>query len=273
MSKRPTNKPLAQQQTLRLNANKLRPTKRSLLQGRKKPNAPKKVPLQSNLKSAKELKTSVANANGAPRLVLENAPLLTENQIMLKLTTDLLMTSKTSDVETPEHAQSMAQARAIWHALNAKTEDLAADAMKLQDTTVQLAAQNQNNLDLSAKLRVAEQHTYTNSLVYALGALLALALVAVAWLWFKNRKASQAGYAWLGEEARAMPPLPLSQQTIEFDQKQSRKLENSSSCHPKVPQVRGQRHPSHAQKNRPNCSKTAQTTRHVEEKRSSNKQQ
>ncbi|MBK7026351.1 MAG: hypothetical protein IPH40_05220 [Polaromonas sp.] len=119
--------------------------------------------------------------------------------------------------ETLEHAQSMAQARAIWHALNAKTEDLAADAMKLQDTTVQLAAQNQNNLDLSAKLRVAEQHTYTNSLVYALGALLALALVAVAWLWFKNRKASQAGYAWLGEEARAMPPLPLSQQTIEGD--------------------------------------------------------
>ena len=184
----------------------------------KRPFASKKVPLQSNLKSAKELQPSTAKTNGSPRLILENAPLLAENQIILKLTTDLLASSKSSDAEeTLEHAQSMAQARAIWHALNAKTEDLAADALKLQDTTVQLAAQNQNNLDLSAKLRVAEQHTYTNSLVYALGALLALALVAVAWLWFKNRKASQAGYAWLGEEARAMPPLPLSQQTIEGD--------------------------------------------------------
>lgn len=177
----------------------------------------KKVPLQSNLKSAKELQPSSAKTNGSPRLILENAPLLAENQIILKLTTDLLAPSKTSDVETPEQAQSMAQARAIWHALNAKTEDLAADAMKLQDTTVQLAAQNKTNLDLNAKLQVAEQNTFSNNLVYALGALLALALAAVAWLWFKNRKTSQAGYAWLGEEARAMPPLPLSQQTIEGD--------------------------------------------------------
>lgn len=143
--------------------------------------------------------------------------------------------------------------------------------MKLQDTTVQLAAQNQNNLDLSAKLRVAEQHTYTNSLVYALGALLALALVAVAWLWFKNRKASQAGYAWLGEEARAMPPLPLSQQTIEGDDPNSPEEEFVETAplvikNTKLPQIRGQGFQATSRKIATNCSKTTQTARHVEEK-------
>ena len=213
----------------------------------KKPNAPKQVPLQSDLKSAKELKTSVANANGTPRLVLENAPLLAENQIMLKLTTDLLMSSKTSDVETPEHAQSMAQARAIWHALNAKTEDLAADALKLQDTTVQLAAQNQTNLDLSAKLRVAEQHTYTNSLVYALGALLTLALAALAWLWLKNRKVNQSGYAWLGEEASGIQPLPLSQE--EFVETVPLEITNPKIIE-KTPKPRAEKSPQTAPKPR-----------------------
>ncbi|HMS27131.1 MAG TPA: hypothetical protein PKC80_07125 [Burkholderiaceae bacterium] len=174
----------------------------------------KKVPLQGSLKSDKKLQTNTANANGAPRLILENAPLLSENQIMLKLTTDLLATSKSSDVETPEHAQSMAQARAIWHTLNAKKEDLAADAMKLQNASVQLAEQNKTNLDLSAKLRVAEQQrTDSNALVYALGAMLALAMLAVAWLWMKNRQVSRAGYAWLNEANLGMPPLPLTPET------------------------------------------------------------
>ena len=229
----------------------------------KKPNAPKQVPLQSDLKSAKELKTSVANANGTPRLVLENAPLLAENQIMLKLTTDLLMSSKTSEVETPEHVQSMAQARAIWHALNAKTEDLAADAMKLQDTTVQLAAQNQTNLDLSAKLRVAERNTFSNDIVYALGALLALALAALAWIWLKNRKVSQAGYAWLGEEASGIQPLPLTQEefveTVPLEITKPKIIE-------KAPKPRAEKLPSSAPKPR---KPRAGSKKKLEEKNSS----
>ncbi len=156
----------------------------------------KKVPIQGHLKSTKELQP---NINGSPRLILESAPLLVENQISLKLTTDLPAPSKSSAAEPPKNVESMTQARAIWHTLNAKTEDLTADAMKLQHTTAQLAAQNKTNLDLRSKLQLAEQHTYSDSLVYALSALLTLALAAIAWPWLKNRKVSQAGYAWLGE--------------------------------------------------------------------------
>ena len=112
-------------------------------------------------------------------------------------------------------------------------------------------------------MRVAERNTFSNDIVYALGALLALALAALAWIWLKNRKVSQAGYAWLGEEASGIQPLPLTQEefveTVPLEITKPKIIE-------KAPKPRAEKLPSSAPKPR---KPRAGSKKKLEEKNSS----
>lgn len=166
------------------------------------------------LKSTSRLATKAANsvAEGKSRLKMETSDLVDERQVMLKMSSALLAPVAS---DTPANAQALAQAAAVWRALNAKPEDIAADAQKLHATAAELQSVKSNALkaqaSLQERLRVAEQKEFANPLVYGLLALLALALAGLTWMWLRVRKNAHAGYAWLGG-GKTMPtyvePLP-----------------------------------------------------------------
>lgn len=155
------------------------------------------------LKSTNKMATKAANLapEGKSRLKMETFDLADEHQVMLKMSTALISPMAS---DTPANAQALAQAAAVWRALNAKPEELAADAQKLQATAAELQSVKNNALkaqaSLQERLRVAEQKEFSNPLVYGLLALLALALAGLTWMWLRVRKHAQAGYAWLGDE-------------------------------------------------------------------------
>lgn len=155
----------------------------------------------SKLKSSNKL---VAKANpaaeGKSRLKMETFDLADERQVMLKMSTALLAPVAS---DTPANAQALAQAAAVWRALNAKPEDVAADAQKLQATAAELqsvkSAALKEQASLQERLRVAEEKKFANPLVYGLLTLLALTLAGLTWMWLRHRKNAQAEYAWLGD--------------------------------------------------------------------------
>lgn len=165
--------------------------------------------LQSTPRSAAQA-TSVAE--GKSRLKMETFDLADERQVMLKMSTALLAPAAS---DTPANPQALAQAAAVWRALNAKPEDVAADAQKLQATAAELQIVKSNALKVEAglqeRLRVAEQKEFTNPLVYGLLALLALALAGWTLMWLRVRKNTQAAFAWIDSEQSlptyAEPPV------------------------------------------------------------------
>ncbi|MDO8455782.1 MAG: hypothetical protein Q7T07_02585 [Burkholderiaceae bacterium] len=155
------------------------------------------------LKSTAKLSTKTESvADGKSRLKMETFDLMDEQQVMLKLSTALL--SPVSS-DTPANKQALAQAAAVWRTLNAKPEDLAADAQKLQSTTAELQSVKESALkirtSLQERLHVAEEKQFANPLVYGLLGLLALTLAGLAWLFVQVRKGNQPGYAWLREQS------------------------------------------------------------------------
>lgn len=163
------------------------------------------------LKSTKKLAAKATSiAEGKSRLKMETVDFADERQVMLKMSTALLMPVVS---DTPANAQALAQAAAVWRALNAKPEELAADAQKLQATVAELQSVKNRALNeqasLQERLRVAEQKEFANPLVYGLLALLVLTLSGLAWMGFRARKSAQAGYAWLGHTT-----IPADAQTL-----------------------------------------------------------
>lgn len=157
-------------------------------------------------KSSKATEQSAKAPDGKSRLKMETFDLADEHQVMLKMSTALLAPVAT---DSPVNAQALAQAAAVWRALNAKPEDLAADAQKLQATAAELQSVKDSALKTSAslqeRLRVAESKEFANPLVYGLAGLLALSLAGLTWLYLRFRKVSQTGYAWLKPDAQEAP--------------------------------------------------------------------
>lgn len=150
------------------------------------------------VKSSKPAIQSAKAADGKSRLKMETFDLADEHQVMLKMSSALLSPVAS---DTPVNAQALAQAAAVWRALNAKPEDVAADAQKLQATTAELQSVKDSaqkaSLSLQEQLRVAESKEFANPLVYGLIALLALCLAGLTWLALRLRKVTQPDYAWL----------------------------------------------------------------------------
>jgi hypothetical protein len=143
----------------------------------------------------------VAQAVGQPRLKMETFELTDEHQVLLKLSTALVAPS---GMRTPEEIQALAQATAVWRALNAMpavaapTTTAPAPAVVAQakvDTIETLPA----ILPALVNQKLAGKSEFSNLMVYGLISLLTLTLGCIAWLWLRVRKATRAGYGWLND--------------------------------------------------------------------------
>ena len=141
----------------------------------------------------------VAQAVGQPRLKMETFELTDEHQVLLKLSTALVAPT---GMRTPEEIQALAQATAVWRALNAMpavaTSTTTAPAVVAQakvDTIETLPA----ILPALVNQKLAGKSEFSNLMVYGLISLLTLTLGCIAWLWLRVRKATRAGYGWLND--------------------------------------------------------------------------
>lgn len=150
----------------------------------------------------------------APRLQLDPIELDAgiERDPTLKLSATLLSEPGASE-------ETRAAAGLLWKSLNAPPEDILRDAQKLAALEAEAeqlrkaGAQSQNSIsELSAQLSEARDQRYRNWLVYLLGALLLLALLAL--LMASRRRPAQAGSdasrAWwsAAPEHKVLPEQP-----------------------------------------------------------------
>ncbi len=153
-----------------------------------------------------------------PRLVLEPLDLWLEGPVALRSTQALM--AAPSEESSPQRAE----AAAAWRALNARPEDMREDAERLRTLQAEAAAAKAGGArDRAAALQVQQQldeayaERFPASVVYVLGALLALALGLAAWLWRRSTRVSdQAAKSW-GESVKVSavdsvaPSSPLAE--------------------------------------------------------------
>ncbi|MEO5736274.1 MAG: hypothetical protein ABIQ82_02320, partial [Variovorax sp.] len=135
-----------------------------------------------------------------------------------------LKTSPSLALPGSEDLAMRAQAAAQWRALSAPPEDAQREAQRIQSLEATLAAlreqtaQNQRTLlEMRSELAEARDSRYNNPLVYALGLLLLLALVAIALLWRLSRRAVAPAWWGDGPDAREGGPRPGPTPDSQFD--------------------------------------------------------
>lgn len=135
------------------------------------------------------------------RLQLDPIDLATERDPVLRSSPELL-TQPAAD------AQQRASAAALWQALNAQPQDMVRDSQRLKSLESDVAAMlaqsrktEQAVADLRGQLEQARQERYSNWLVYVLGAVLLLALLAAGLLWRRNRQHALRLNHWWDNEA------------------------------------------------------------------------
>lgn len=144
----------------------------------------------------------------APRLELDaiDLSLAIERDPVLKLAPTLLSEPANSE-------EVRAAAGRLWQAINASPQDILRDAVKLDALSAEVVtlrasqASSQATIsDLSSRLEQSRQWQW---LVYGLGALLALALLAVLWLWRqqKARPRYADDKAWWAQEGAPKTPV------------------------------------------------------------------
>lgn len=141
------------------------------------------------------------------RLKLEPLDLTVERDPTLRASTELL----TAPADNP---QQRAMAAALWQALNAQPQDMLRDAQRIQTLEANLKSANALNVksqtsigELRTRLEKAESERYANGLVYALAALLALALGAAVYFWRRAGTSVMGTHDWWrrGETAGGDP--------------------------------------------------------------------
>jgi len=132
------------------------------------------------------------------RLKLDPLDLLIEVDPQLKSSTELL-------TPVTENPQARAEAAALWRAINATPLDILRDTQRLRGLEADVKSlrdateRNQASLsDVQARLQKAESERYANVFVYALGALLLLALALAAFFWRRARRSSGEQVWWSG---------------------------------------------------------------------------
>lgn len=130
------------------------------------------------------------------RLKLEPLDLLIERDPTLKASTEMLSAPAATD-------DQRALAAALWRALNAQPQDVLRDAQRIQALEAdvkglrELTARNQSSLtELRGQLQKAEDERYANGLVYALAALLLVALAGAGYLWQRGRSGLPSASDW-----------------------------------------------------------------------------
>ncbi|WP_411882340.1 FimV family protein [Polaromonas sp. YR568] len=142
-----------------------------------------------------------------PRLQLDPVDLTVDRDPVLKSSPELLTQPSTD-------AQQRSVAAALWHALNAQPQDVLRDSQRLKSLESDVAgmlAQSRKTeqavTELRGQLEQARQERYSNWLVYVLGGILVLALLAAGFLWRRNRQhALQFGHGpWWDKDANEGP--------------------------------------------------------------------
>ncbi|WP_233244938.1 hypothetical protein [Acidovorax sp. HMWF029] len=163
-----------------------------------------------------------ASTEQRPRLVLEPLDIWLDSPVPLRSSVELTV------MPSEEMSVQRAQAIALWKSLNAQPETLLKDSEQLKTLESEATALRAQAVkdraaaaQLQQQLELAEQERFPATIVYALGALLAMALLVVAWMWIRLRNAShKAVRAWgdsvalgardatLAEEALGLAPHP-----------------------------------------------------------------
>lgn len=162
--------------------------------------APRQPPLRSTPKAKAALK---AVAPPQSRLVMEplDSWLTTDPAASsLHLTTQLAAPPS----EVPDERRT--QAAALWKSLSAPDEKTLEYQARLQQQQADLAAAQAiaasaraASADAQQRLERMEQERFSATLVYALMGVLAVALIALAWLWMRVRaQSARAEQAWRG---------------------------------------------------------------------------
>ena len=138
----------------------------------------------------------VADAVGQSRLKMETFELTDEHQVLLKLSSALIAPT---GMRTPEEIQALAQATAVWRAINGVPAEVKVAAVAAAPAPAS-ALVNQ---------KPAAKSEFPNLVVYGLIGLLALTMGCIAWLWLRVRKASLAGYGWLNDSVSADAPVGI----------------------------------------------------------------
>ena len=147
---------------------------------------------------------ATATSTGQSRLKMETFALTDEHQVLLKLSSAMVAPT---GMRNPEEIQALAQATAVWRAINGLPAEVQPAATVVTAETQAknpgiVAATSPQPTAVSQKLpRLTGVSEFSNLLVYGLIGLLALTLACIAWLWLRVRKASRAGYGWLNESA------------------------------------------------------------------------
>lgn len=165
--------------------------------------------IKPNAVEAKPTAFAVAPANplgkvahlGQSRLKMETFELTDEHQVLLKLSTALIAPT---GMRTPEEIQALAQATAVWRAINGMPA--VADATVAQPATPPAITPAMAAQTKPTAIAKDGKHEFNNPIVYGLMGLLALTLACIAWLWFHVRRGTQPGYGWLQEKAMAEVP-------------------------------------------------------------------
>jgi hypothetical protein len=149
---------------------------------------------------------------GQSRLKMETFELTDEHQVLLKLSTAMIAPT---GMRTPEEIQALAQATAVWRAINGMPAVTAAAVTQPAPQPVNTAAVAAVQAKPTAIIKDGK-HEFSNPIVYGLMGLLALTLACIAWLWFHVRRGTQPGYGWLDEKEMSEPlvqsdPTPFVQ--------------------------------------------------------------
>ncbi|MFS2036413.1 hypothetical protein ACEN8I_20490 [Polaromonas sp. CT11-55] len=161
----------------------------------------------------KQAPTPAPARKSGPRLQLAPIDLAAERDPVLRASPELL-TLPSAD------AQQRASAAALWQALNAQPQDMARDSQRLKslesDVAAMLAQSRKTELavtDLRGQLEQARQERYSNWLVYALGTILLLALLAAGFFWRRDRQRALRLDHWWDKEAAQGKPSGFSDET------------------------------------------------------------
>lgn len=141
---------------------------------------------------------------GESRLKMETFDLTDEHQVLLKVSTAMIAPT---GMRTPEEIQALAQATAVWRAINGMPAVTAATVAQPAPVTIQTKP---------TAIAKDGKYEFSNPIVYGLMGLLALTLACIAWLWFHVRRGTQPGYGWLEEKTLDEPfvqndPTPFVQ--------------------------------------------------------------
>ncbi|QXL85522.1 hypothetical protein [Comamonas sp. NLF-1-9] len=192
---RPAAAPVRAQRETKAAARQRRTTE----QGGPAATAPARRPSPATTRQAEPAPGAQALPERGPRLVMEPLDTWLETPPSLRLSMELA----TPVPATPGPGDE--QSRQLWQALSSDPQALAQQAVQASQTQAQLAqlqtqlkAEQAARAELAARVQALRDERYTPLVVYALLALLLLALAAVGWLLWHRRRSDPA--AWHAPE-------------------------------------------------------------------------